>query len=363
MARPTQALIDRQALRDNFAIAQAVSKARCMPMVKANAYGHGAEIVCRALENAPAFGVASIEEALELRRLGVDKPILLLEGTFSADEITVAEEHQLWLMVENHQQCRELLEAPLQRPISLWLGLDTGMHRLGFQADEINAIYQSLATSGKVQSCVVLASHLASADHYDDPKTRRQIANFDAAYASIAVPDGARLQQSLANSAALLGWPKTRRDWQRPGYMLYGNSPFVHGNDDYGLRPVMTFVTAVTSLRSIDAGESVGYAGTWTASRASRIATLAVGYGDGYPRHAPNGTPVLINGRRCPLIGRVSMDMLTVDITDCPTVNIGDQSTLWGPDLPVNEIAEHCATNGYQLLSGITARVPRIAQN
>jgi alanine racemase len=125
----------------------------------------------------------------------------------------------------------------------------------------------------------------------------------------------------------------------------------------------MTFVTAVTSLRSIDAGESVGYAGTWTASRASRIATLAVGYGDGYPRHAPNGTPVLINGRRCPLIGRVSMDMLTVDITDCPTVNIGDQSTLWGPDLPVNEIAEHCATNGYQLLSGITARVPRIAQN
>lgn len=363
MARPTRVLINQQALRDNYAIAQGASAAHCMPMVKANAYGHGAEIVCNALNRAPAFGVASIEEALELRSFGIDKPILLLEGTFSVDEISVAADNQLWLMVENNQQLKHLLQASLLQPVRVWLGLDTGMHRLGFQADEVNAAYCALAASDNVHNHMVLASHFASADHLDDPKTHQQMALYDSVYADIAVADGAILQQSLANSAAILGWPGAQRDWQRPGYMLYGNSPFVDQYKDHRLQPVMTFTSAVTSLRSIAAGESVGYAGTWTAARTSRIATLTVGYADGYPRHAPNGTPVLINGRRCPLVGRVSMDMISVDVSDISEVNIGDPSILWGQNLSVNEIAAHCATNGYQLLSGISARVPRVAEN
>ena len=359
MARPTRALISSAALIHNYSLAQKGSGAHCMPMVKANAYGHGAKDVCKILDQAPAFGVASIEEALELRESGIQQPILLLEGTFSACEIAIAETHNFWVMIENHRQLDDFIAAPVSS-MRIWLGVDTGMHRLGFKPQEVNSVYQRLARSGKVDNTCVLASHFASADQRGDTMNQRQLTCFEQAYRSIAVSKGTKLQQSLANSAALLTLPATLRDWQRPGYMLYGNPPFIAEDQDARLKPVMNFVSAVSSLRRIDAGQPVGYAAQWTTQRTSVIATVPVGYADGYPRHAPNNTPVLVNTQRAPLVGRVSMDMITVDVTDLPSVQIGDPVTLWGSALPVNEIARRCQTNGYELLSGVSARVPRV---
>ncbi len=363
MARPTHALIDCEALKNNFALAESAQNGFCMPIVKANAYGHGVDNVCNTLHTAPAFGVASIDEALELRKLSIKQPILLLEGTFKADEIEVASAENMWLMVENQQQKNQILAASVKRPLRIWLGLDTGMHRLGFQPTEINDVYHSLSASGKIDRIAVLATHFAYANDLKHEMTIQQMECFDQTHTKIDVPDGHALQQSLANSAAILGWPASLRDWQRPGYLLYGNSPISDSEKSYGLTPVMTFKSAIISIRTIKAGASVGYEAAWTARRDSIIATISVGYGDGYPRHAENGTPVLVGNKRCPLVGRVSMDMITVDVTDCESTKIGDDATLWGPQLPVNEVAQHCNTNGYELLSAVTSRVPRIVHN
>jgi alanine racemase len=234
------------------------------------------------------------------------------------------------------------------------------MHRLGFPPDKVQSVLRQLENSSNICSTIVVASHFSCADDLSGQKTIQQQNTFKKCVAS-TVPDGSTdLQLSIANSAAILAWPDTHFDWQRPGYMLYGNSPFTTAqvNADK-LTPAMTFKSAVISLRNIGAGESVGYTSNWTANRPSCIATITVGYGDGYPRHAPNGTPVLINNIRCPLVGRVSMDMITVDVTDLETIKIGDEVTLWGPDLSVNEIAYHCDTIGYELLTRMPSRVPR----
>ena len=323
-------------------------------MVKANAYGHGAVQVAQALaDSAPAFGVACIEEAMQLRDAGIKQPILLLEGIFSADEVKVAASNGFWLMVENHQQKDAIINADVAHPVTVWLGVDTGMHRLGFQPDVIAEVYQTLNASRNISQPIVLTSHFACADDLDSSATLKQIDIFKACAPVTAL-------QSLANSAAILAWPKAKREWQRPGYMLYGNSPFSVAQENADqLKPVMSFESAVISLRQIAAGESVGYTANWTAERDSTIATITVGYGDGYPRHAPNGTPVLVNGVRCPLAGRVSMDMITVDVTALAEVAIGDKVVLWGPALPVNEVAQYCGTIGYELLTRMPARVPR----
>jgi alanine racemase len=263
-------------------------------------------------------------------------------------------------MIENETQKTAVLEAKLEHPIHVWIGIDTGMHRLGFPPDKVQSIFSQLEHSSNICSTIVVASHFACADDLSSSKTIKQQNTFKKCVDS-TVPDGSTdLQLSIANSAAILAWPDTHFDWQRPGYMLYGNSPFTNAqvNADK-LTPAMTFKSAVISLRNIGAGESVGYTSNWTANRPSSIATITVGYGDGYPRHAPNGTPVLINNIRCPLVGRVSMDMITVDVTDQESVKIGDEVTLWGPDLSVNEIAYHCDTIGYELLTRMPSRVPR----
>ena len=365
MSRPTVAIINRQALRDNLALADLLAPAsKSMPMVKANAYGHGALEVCKALQNAPAFGVACIEEAVALRSAGIEQPILLLEGTFSADEVEVAAENNFWLMVENEAQKQAVLTSSSTQAVNVWLGMDTGMHRLGFQPDDIGQHYQALRASSKVAKSIVLATHFACADDLENPATTEQTNSFQRCLSVNSISADENTELSLANSAAILGWPDTRRQWQRPGYMIYGNSHFpdAHENADQ-LTPVMTFQSAVISLRKVKVGESVGYTANWKAPRLSTIATITVGYGDGYPRQAPNGTPVLINGVRCPLVGRVSMDMITVDVTDLNEVGIGDKATLWGPDLPVNEVAKHCDTIGYELLTRMPSRVPRIYLN
>ena len=363
MSRPTSAIIDLKALRENFYLAQQLApNSKSMPMVKANAYGHGMIEVANALaDSAPAFGVACIEEALALRKANIKQPILLLEGPHSADEIGIAEKHGFWLMLENHNQLQAILSAHLSNPIPVWLKLDTGMHRLGFKPEDLQHIYKQLSDSANVADDIVLATHFACADDLESDFTDRQLQCFNSAIDTLDFP----APTSLANSAAILGWPSIEDNWQRPGYMLYGASPFSkpQKNADQ-LQQVMHFQSAVISIRNISAGESVGYTANWTAQRNSIIATVAVGYGDGYPRHAPNGTPVLIDGVRCPLVGRVSMDMITVDITDLNTdIKIGTDVTLWGPALSVTEVAMHCGTIGYELLTRMPARVPRIYIN
>ena len=356
MSRPTRAVIDIQALRHNYQLAQSLApESKTIPMVKANAYGHGAVQVSQALADiAPAFGVACIEEALELRDAGIKQPILLLEGAFDAAELKLAATKGFWVMVENHQQKEAIINADLALPLTVWLGVDTGMHRLGFQPGDIAEVYKTLNSSRNISQPIVFTSHFACADDLNNKATLKQIDAFKACAPVTAL-------QSLANSAAILAWPKAQREWQRPGYMLYGNSPFAVPQENADqLKPVMSFESAVISLRTIAAGESVGYTANWTAERDSTIATITVGYGDGYPRNATNGTPVLINGVRCPLVGRVSMDMITVDVTDLREVAIGDKALLWGPELPVNEVASHCDTIGYELLTRMPGRVPRV---
>jgi alanine racemase len=356
MSRPTRAVIDLQVLRHNYQLAQSLApESKTIPMVKANAYGHGAIKVSQALADiAPAFGVACIEEALELRDAGIKQPVLLLEGAFDAAELKLAATKGFWVMIENHQQKEAIINADLAVPLTVWLGVDTGMHRLGFLPGDIAEVYKTLNSSRNISQPIVFTSHFACADDLKNKATLKQIDAFKACAPVTAL-------QSLANSAAILAWPKAQREWQRPGYMLYGNSPFAVPQENADqLKPVMSFESAVISLRTIAAGESVGYTANWTAERDSTIATVTVGYGDGYPRNATNGTPVLINGVRCPLVGRVSMDMITVDVTDLREVAIGDKALLWGPELPVNEVASHCDTIGYELLTRMPGRVPRV---
>jgi alanine racemase len=330
-------------------------------MVKANAYGHGAVEVSKALSaQAPAFGVACIEEAIALRDAGIEQPILLLEGTFSNDEVNTAAQNNFWLMVENENQKRAIIDAKISSPITVWLGVDTGMHRLGFAPADVGDRYRELERSPNIAKTMVIATHFACADDLASEATATQLALFEKNISTLNVAKNHHIEHSMANSAAVLAWPQSHAEWHRPGYMIYGNSPFAGPqiNADR-LQPAMSLQTAVISLRRIGIGESVGYTANWSASRPSTIATLCVGYGDGYPRHAPNGTPVLIHGQRCPLVGRVSMDMITVDVTDLNNVAIGDNAVLWGPGLSVNDVASHCNTIGYELITQLSGRVPR----
>jgi alanine racemase len=357
MARPTKALINIGAIQHNYRIAQALSgDGQAMPIIKANAYGHGAVLVAQALADlAPAFGVACIEEAQELRQAGIKQPILLLEGCFSADEVNTAVVQNFWLMIDNQFQLDAILAADIATPVTVWLKIDSGMHRLGFDLDSIEAIYQQASKSDKIVDDITLATHFACADDLTSDVTDNQIALFNRATANIVAP------RSLANSPALLGWPQARADWNRSGYMLYGNSPFAEPQQQHDqLKPVMSLQSAIISLRTVAVGDSVGYAASWTAQRDTKVATIAIGYGDGYPRNAASGTPVLIAGQRAPLIGRVSMDMITVDVTDIAGVAIGDSVELWGDNISANEVAGYADTIGYELLTRMPLRVPRI---
>jgi len=386
MSRPAKVLIDLGALRHNCQLANSLSpESKTMAIIKADAYGHGAIQVAQALEDlAPAFGVACIEEALELREAGIQTPIHLLEGAFSKDEIQIAANNNFSLAVVNHEQKKALLNCQLDNsvqkpqdtfllrkdPIKVWLHVDSGMHRLGVQLDEVASSYQELAACSHIQDEIVIATHFACADDLENTFSTEQVRRFQQGLAALDLQSfdesllSSHIPLSLANSAALLGWPETRAAWNRPGIMLFGSSPFSapHKEADK-LLPVMTFKSGVIALREIPPGETVGYAATWTAARPSRIATVAIGYGDGYPVHAPSGTPVLINGHRCPMVGRVSMDMITVDVTDLPDISLGDEVILWGGSLSahlsVNEVANCAGTISYELLTRMPRRTPR----
>ncbi len=353
MTRPALARIDIDAFQQNLSRArEAAPHQQVIAVVKADGYGHGLCRVASALTNADAFGVASLEEARQLREAGIEKRILLLEGFFSADELSMVARLGLDLVIHNEEQLGALEAASLARPVSVWLKIDTGMHRLGFAPEKARHIWYRLAGGRNVDGPVRAFTHLACADDPADERTHEQMTQLRKALAGIET------EISAANSAGILGWPETHGDWVRPGIMLYGVSPFLQGDGmDCGLMPVMTVSTDLIAVHQCYAGDAVGYGATYVCPEDMMVGVAAIGYGDGYPRHAPSGTPVLLNGRRVPLIGRVSMDMITLDLRTQPDARAGDPVILWGPDLPVEEIARQAGTIAYELLCGVTPRV------
>jgi alanine racemase len=353
--RPSRATIDLDALRHNYRHARALGGGRALAVVKADAYGHGAVACARALAaEADGFGVACIEEALELREAGISAPIVLLEGFFDADELELVERHALWSVVASPWQVEALERHRASRPWQVWLKLDSGMHRLGLSPHEYADAWRRVQALPWVERIVAM-SHFSRADELSHPSTPGQLAAFDAALAQLP----ARAPASIANSAALMAWPGTRRDWVRPGLMLYGShmldAPCAAAD---ALRAVMTLESKVIAVRELAAGEPIGYAGTFVTTRPTRVGVVAAGYADGYPQYATSGTPVIIDGRPGELIGRVSMDMLTVDLTDHPDAGLGSHIELWGPRLPVAEVAARSGNSPYRLLTGLK-RVPR----
>lgn len=353
--RPLVATVDLAAIRHNYAVAKRCAPGRqAFAVVKANAYGHGVREVVTALhDEADGFAVASLEEAAEVRAMHAQARILLLEGCFSAEELPMAAHLALDIVVQGAQQAEALLATSLSRPLNVWLKLDSGMHRLGFAAAQVRDWHACLRAADQVAELNLL-SHFACADERGHPLIEEQVEQF------LGLLDLDFDQRSLANSAALLTIPAAHMDWLRPGIMLYGATPFAELDAvTLGLRPVMSLEAQLIGLRDIAAGESVGYGATWVAERPSRIGTVSCGYADGYPRHAPSGTPVIVRGQRVPLVGRVSMDMLTVDLSDVADAALGDTVELWGAHLPVDEVARAAGSIGYELLTKVTARVPR----
>ena len=353
MTRATRAVINLSALRHNLSIARHhAPDSHILAIIKANGYGHGSVEVALALEHADAFGVACLDEAVTLREAGISQPIVLLEGVVHSADLNRVRDYQLELVIHHAQQLR-LLEQDSGSPIPVWLKLDTGMHRLGFAPTRLSEILQRLTRLKAVAQPVRLMTHLANADDRQDSMTARQVADFDAVAADLP------LQARIANSAGILAWPETHRDWIRPGIMLYGVSPFLDSlAAEHELQPVMTLQSELIAINQQQQGDPIGYGGTYRCPADMPVGVVAIGYGDGYPRHAPSGTPVLIKDQRVPLIGRVSMDMICVDLRDCPDAKIGDPVVLWGEALPVEEVASLAGTIGYELLCQVTQRVP-----
>lgn len=352
--RPARALIDLQALRHNYQLAREVSGVRALAVIKADAYGHGAVRCAQALEGeADGFAVACIEEALELRAAGIGAPILLLEGFFEASELALIVEHDLWCVVHSLWQLEAIEQTAVAKPLTVWLKLDSGMHRVGLHPKDYQGAYQRLQACGKVEK-IVLMSHFARADELDCPRSSEQVAVFEAARQGL----GAEI--SLRNSPAVMGWPSVPSDWVRPGIMLYGATPFEENNSvAERLQPVMTLESKVICVRELPAGEPVGYGAKFVTDKPMRIGVVAMGYADGYPRHAPTGTPVLVEGQRSRLLGRVSMDMLCVDLTDVPQAGLGSRVELWGKNILASEVALAAETIPYQLFCNLR-RVPLV---
>lgn len=351
------ALINRQALKHNLRrVREAAPGRKVMAIIKADGYGHGIERVAHALSTksggADAYGVARIDEAVALRDSGFSQPIVLLEGFLDEAELLTVTQHQLHVVVHHDYQI-DILERSLMRDmVHVWLKIDTGMHRIGIDPANATRAWQRLNACAIVRPPVRLMTHLANADDRNDARTSEQLQLFRACTETLDA------ERSIANSGGILGWPTTHSDWVRPGIMLYGSSPF-NGDTgaDHGLKPVMTFKSRLIAVRPSRNGDAIGYGGDWVCPEDMPVGVIAAGYGDGYPRHARAGTPVRINGHNVPLIGRVSMDMICVDLRKHPNANIGDEAILWGAGLPAEIIAQHAGTISYHLYCSITQRV------
>lgn len=350
--RPACASLDAAALRHNLAEVRALSGARVMAIVKANGYGHGLTWVAKTLAEADAFGVASLEEGRELRESGIRQEICLLEGFFDASEIPVILREHLTPVIHDHYQVEALKGVRGAGRCDVWIKVDTGMHRLGFEPAEVPAVMAELAAL----PCIArqgLLSHLACAEDADSAATRGQIERFE----GLALPG---LRRSLANSAGIMQWPAAHTDWVRPGLMLYGASPLAANTPvPARLKPVMTLRSRLISVRNRHKGDAIGYGGVYRCPQDMPVGVVGVGYGDGYPREFQTTVSVLVRGQRAPVIGRISMDMLTVDLRAVAGAQVGDEVILWGQDLPVEEIAHAAGTIPYTLLCGLTQRLPR----
>jgi alanine racemase len=347
-----QAHIDLSALQHNLAQIKILAPAqKVLAMIKSNGYGHGILPVAKALSQADAFGVACLPEALKLQEAHINKPIVLLSGVLDSAELQLAAQHQFQLVVHEKFQIELLQQAKLLRPLIVWLKIDTGMHRLGFSPEQFLDAYQQLKNCPNVKH-IILMTHLANADLPKHASITQQLKLFATLTADLTEA------KSIVNSAGIMALPNAHAQWIRPGISLYGVSPFAEAiATKLALKPVMTMTAPVIAVHQLRKGDAVGYGSTWVCPEEMSIAVLGIGYGDGYPRQMQNGAPVLLNGVRCALAGRVSMDMITIDIRGCTNVKIGDQATLWGKDLPAEEVAPYANTIAYTLFCGLTQRV------
>ena len=349
--RPIRATIDLAALRHNYDLARSkASRSKAMAVIKANAYGHGVLRAARAFGDADGFALVELEAAVRLREAGYGQRITLLEGFFEPRELAVIAEHKLTTVIHSDEQIAMLRALPPGAAIDVMLKLDTGMNRLGMEPSDFpRALARLKETRGL--GAITLMTHFATAD--DSRGIASQLEVFERAAGAEPLP------RTLANSAALLRYPETHADWVRPGIMLYGCSPFAENvASDFGLKPAMTLTSLIIAVRGLVPGDSVGYGATFTAERPTRIGVVACGYADGYPRHAPTGTPVLVGDRLTGTVGRVSMDMLCVDLTGLAQTHVGTPVVLWGEGNPVEHVAQAAGTVGYELLCGLAQRVP-----
>ncbi len=349
MPRPIQASIDTNALGHNLQVARRATAARIMAVIKADGYGHGLLRVAGALAAADGFALLDIRDAVQLREAGFRQPILLLEGFFGAEDLPLIAEYNLACVIHSAWQVALLDAYPGRGSLDVWLKINSGMNRLGFAPQQAAPAMAQLRRHRAVRS-ITLMSHFANADE------ARGVAEPLALFNEVAAPF--RVARSLANSAALLRYPETHGDWVRPGIMLYGASPFADVSAaQLGLKPAMTLSSRIIATQELSAGDEVGYGALFRADRNMRVGIVACGYADGYPRHAPNGTPVLVDGARTRTLGRVSMDMLFVDLSTIPHAGVGSEVVLWGENLPIEEVARAAGTISYELVCALAARV------
>lgn len=345
MSRPAVAHIRLDAFRHNYRVAKTMHGGKSLAVIKANAYGHGAVQCAQAIAGeADGFAVASLEEALQLREAGIKNPILLLEGFFEASELPEIVANNLWIVIHAEWQVEILLAAKLAKPLDIWLKMDSGMHRMGLKPSAYEVAYMRLAGHANVAK-IVCMSHFANADNLKSDHTKQQIDVFKNATKNLSADE-----VSLANSAAILGWPQSYKNWSRPGIMLYGADPLYNAKTP--LRAVMQLTSQVISIRTIQKGESIGYGSIFTADKDMKIGVVACGYADGYPRSAV-GAPAAVDGKMTCVIGRVSMDMLFVDLTDITSAKIGSKVELWGNQVFANYVAKAAGTIAYELFCNV----------
>jgi alanine racemase len=354
MSRRVTATIHLGALRRNLErVRSLVPGARVMAVVKADGYGHGLERVARALAGADAFGVASIADGERIRASGLGNRVVVLSGIDEPEDLAHMRRLGLEPVIHHESQLRWLEQDRDATPLPVWLKIDSGMHRLGFppsRAADAHARLSALPQVGPGR--IQLMTHFARSDEFDVDTTARQIRAFGDGIAALAG------ERSLANSAAILGWPAAHADWVRAGGVLYGVSAVAGTTGaDHGFEPAMTLCARLIAINTVARGEAIGYGGAWTCPEDMPVGVVAIGYGDGYPRVAAAGTPVLLRGRCAGIVGRVSMDLVTIDLRAHPDAQVGDEVTLWGPGLPVETIGEHAGTIGYELVCGMTRRV------
>lgn len=354
MARSAIAILSTENLLHNLsALKSAAPNSEVIAMIKANGYGHGLRSVAKRLDGkVNSLGVASIDEAVALRNVGIKVPITLMSGPFEHDDVLISSCQDFHLVIHEMYQIDWIRQIYLPNKIFVWLKIDTGMGRLGFKIEQVPEIYRILSNCNNIQQPIGIMSHFACSENKDHLLNKTQLDQFNNFISSIPG------KKSIANSGAIFNFPNAHHDMIRPGISLYGISPVENKTAaELGLKPVMTLQTRLVAISSREQGSSVGYGARYICPQEMRVGVIAMGYGDGYPRTAKDGTPVLVNNRRCKIVGRVSMDMATIDLRNCPDAKIGDPVILWGDGLPIEEVAAHTANIPYDIICGVQQRV------